>query len=145
MTRASKSIQKGLREAIAHAKGGPVAKTRKIRTDGMAKSRAQSRLTSLQESIREARKDIGAYLAGDLSRVEISTARIPDDIDVKSIRENLALSQSQFARLFGIKLSVVQSWERTVDRKKPSRATRVFLTVLERRPQAVLEALAEER
>lgn len=71
--------------------------------------------------------------------------RIPDDIDVKAIRENMALSQSQFARLFGIKLSVVQSWERTVDRKKPSRATRVFLTVLQRRPGAVLEALAEER
>ena len=69
---------------------------------------------------------------------------IPDDIDVKSIRENMALSQSQFARLFGIKLSVVQSWERTVDRKRPSRATRVFLRVLERRPGAVLEALADE-
>ena len=103
-----------------------------------------AKLSPLQKSIRSAHADISAYLAGDPSRVETSTVHIPEDIDVKSIRENMALSQSQFARLFGIKLSVVQSWERTVDRKKPSRATRVFLTVLERRPGAVLEALAEE-
>ncbi len=100
--------------------------------------------TPLQKSIREARADIATYLAGDPSRVEISTVRIPDDIDVRAVRKGLALSQSQFARLFGINLSVVQSWERTVNRKKPSRATRVLLTVLERRPEAVLEALAEE-
>ena len=106
---------------------------------------SRARPGTLLASLKEARADISAYLAGDESRVVTTTVRIPDDIDVKSIRENMALSQSQFARLFGIKLSVVQSWERTVDRKKPSRATRVFLTVLERRPGAVLEALAEDR
>ena len=106
---------------------------------------SRARPGTLLASLKEARADISAYLAGDESRVVTTTVRIPDDIDVKSIRENMALSQSQFARLFGIRLSVVQSWERTVDRKRPSRATRVFLTVLERRPGAVLEALAEER
>ncbi len=115
------------------------------RSSSQARGRSQGQERSLLSSLQEAHADIAAYLAGDESRLVTSTVRIPDDIDVKSIRENMALSQSQFARLFGIKLSVVQSWERTVDRKRPSRATRVFLTVLERRPGAVLEALAEER
>ncbi len=115
------------------------------RSSSQARGRSRGQERSLLSSLQEAHADIAAYLAGDESRLVTSTVRIPDDIDVKSIRENMALSQSQFARLFGIKLSVVQSWERTVDRKRPSRATRVFLTVLERRPGAVLEALAEER
>jgi putative transcriptional regulator len=98
----------------------------------------------LRKPIRDARADIAAYLAGDESRIEVTTVHIPDDIDVKAVRENMALSQSQFARLFGFNLSVVQSWERRVNRKTPSRATRVLLTVLDRKPQAVLEALTEE-
>ena len=133
MIRTSKGIKRGRGQAKAHAKS----------KRAKAKPRARPRLTPLQESIREAHADLAALFAGDPSRVEITTVRISDDIDVKSIRENLALSQSQFSRLFGIRLSIVKSWERTVDRRKPSRAARMFLRVLERRPQAVLEALME--
>ena len=73
-----------------------------------ARARARSQMTLRQKSIREAHADIATYLAGDPSRVEVSAVRIRDDVDVKAIRETMALSQSQFARLFGIKLSVVQ-------------------------------------
>lgn len=76
MVRASKSIERGLREALAYAKGELVATTRKIRTDGTLESRARPRLTPLQKSIRKARKGIETYLAGDASRIEISIVKV---------------------------------------------------------------------
>lgn len=97
----------------------------------------------LQKSIRDARADILAYLNGDDSRVTIQTLRVPEDIDVKSVRENLALSQRQFADMFGFNLATLQSWERKKDRRKPTRTARVLLTALQRKPEAVLEALVE--
>ena len=38
---------------------------------------------------------------------------IPDDIDVKAIRERQGLSQSEFAKAYGFKLTAVKSRERT--------------------------------
>lgn len=98
---------------------------------------------TLQTSISEARADILAYLGGNSSRVTVQTVRIPDEIDVKAIRDSLSLSQKQFADLFGFKLSAVQSWERKANRRKPTRTARVLLTALQRKPEAVLEALVE--
>lgn len=68
MTRVSKNIRKRLREAIAHARGGRAAKS--------ARLSPRERVTPLQKSIREAHADIAAYLAGDPSRVEISTVTV---------------------------------------------------------------------
>lgn len=99
--------------------------------------------STLQNSLRDARADLEAYFAGDDSRVVTQTIHVPEDIDVKSVREGLALSQRQFAEMFGFKLSTLQSWERTKSRRRPTRTARVLLTVLQRRPQAVLDALVE--
>lgn len=98
---------------------------------------------TLRNSLRGARADLEAYFSGDESRVAIQTIRVPEDIDVKSVRENLALSQRQFAEIFGFNLSTLQSWERIKNRRKPTRTARVLLTALQRKPEAVLEALVE--
>ena len=75
-------------------------------------------MSTVLEQLREGRKDIKAYLRGDGSRVTVSTVAIPDDVDVKAIRERQGLSQSEFAKAYGFKLSAVKSWERT---KGPSK------------------------
>lgn|SRR5689334_7655471 len=100
-------------------------------------------MTDLRKSLREARADIEAYLAGDSSRVKVQTLRVPDDVDVKAVRENLGLSQAQFAKMFGFKLATLQSWERKEHRRKPGRTARVLLTALKRKPKEVLSALVE--
>jgi putative transcriptional regulator len=100
-------------------------------------------MTDLRKSIIDARADIEAYLAGNESRVTVQTLRVPDDVDVKAVRENLALSQAQFAKMFGFKLSTLQSWERKNHRRKPTHTARVLLTALQHRPREILEALVE--
>jgi putative transcriptional regulator len=102
-------------------------------------------MSKFEKSVRGAHGDIAAYLKGDASRVHIQKLRIPDDIDVKAVRENMGLSQKQFADLFGFKVQTVQSWERKTNRRKPALTARVLLTALRNKPDAVLDALVEHR
>jgi putative transcriptional regulator len=36
---------------------------------------------------------------------------VPDDIDVKAIREKISLSQGEFAKLFGLSKRTLEHWE----------------------------------
>ena len=51
---------------------------------------------------------------------------VPDDIDVKAIREKISLSQGEFAKLFGLSKRTLEHWEH--GRRVPSGPARAFLT-----------------
>jgi putative transcriptional regulator len=65
---------------------------------------------------------------------------VPDNVDVKSIRADLALSQEAFAKRFGFSLASVRDWEQ--QRRTPEQAARVLLLVIAQDPAAVDRALA---
>jgi putative transcriptional regulator len=60
-------------------------------------------------------------------------------VDVRRVREKLNLSQSEFASKFGFSPACVRNWEQ--GRNRPAGAARILLTVIERNPQAVEEAI----
>jgi len=64
---------------------------------------------------------------------------VPNDIDVKAIRERISLSQGEFAKLFGLSKRTLEHWEH--GRRVPSGPARAFLIVIAREPDAVLRAL----
>lgn len=64
---------------------------------------------------------------------------VPDDIDVKAIRRKISMSQSEFAKLFGLSKRTLEHWEH--GRRIPSGPARAFLTVIAREPDAVRRAL----
>jgi len=64
---------------------------------------------------------------------------VPADVDVKAIREKIALSQAEFAKLFGLSKRTLEHWEH--GRRVPSGPARAFLTVIAREPEAVRRAL----
>ena len=64
---------------------------------------------------------------------------VPSEIDVKAIREKIALSQNEFANLFGLSKRTLEHWEH--GRRVPSGPARAFLTVIAREPEAVRRAL----
>ena len=74
-------------------------------------------------------------------RVEAAGYRvhIPEEIDVRRIREAFHMSQSQFAREFGFSVRTLQEWEQ--GRSVPSGVSRHFLLVLQKEPEAVRRAL----
>ena len=78
-----------------------------------------------------------AYARGE--RVEGIVVHVPEEVDVRAIRRRTGLSQAAFAARYGFTKSAVQDWEQ--GRRKPERAARLFLKVLDREPEAVERAL----
>ncbi len=79
--------------------------------------------------------------------VEFSEGKCPQavihkfkPIDVKNIRAKMNMSQTQFASAFGISVSTLRHWER--GDRVPQGPALVLLNVVEKEPQAVLNALA---
>lgn len=59
--------------------------------------------------------------------------------DVRAIREDMALSQAEFAALMAVSVRTLQNWEQ--GHRSPSGAARTLLRVMQVRPRAVLEAV----
>jgi putative transcriptional regulator len=83
--------------------------------------------------------DVEAYLNGER---EDFVVHIPEEVDVKAIRRRLRLSQPKFAETFGFSVGRIRDWEQ--GRFPMDAPSRVFLTVIEREPDAVLRALVQE-
>lgn len=59
--------------------------------------------------------------------------------EVRAIRQQYALSQQDFARLFGISVRTLQKWEQ--GRRLPQGPAKVLLNVIAKNPQAVWDVL----
>ena len=70
-----------------------------------------------------------AHIKGEIT-LPTRMVTIPDEIDVKSIREKSGMSQGEFAKTFCINSRSLQDWEQ--GRRKPESAVRAYLTVIER-------------
>lgn len=64
--------------------------------------------------------------------------KIAEDVDVKSIRSKLGMTQQEFTS-FGFSLSAIRHWE--AHRRMPEGPARVLLMVIARNPSVVLETL----
>jgi putative transcriptional regulator len=64
----------------------------------------------------------------------------PKDVDVAAIRENLGLTQVEFAAKFCISLGTLRHWER--GDRKPHGPALALLNVVAKEPKAALRALA---
>ena len=79
------------------------------------------------------------YADGDVSKARVRLVRVPDHVDVSSIRKRLNMSQKEFAAAFGFPVATVQNWEQ--GRRKPEGSARVLLRIIEESPGAVEKVL----
>ncbi len=97
-------------------------------------------------------EDIAKSVAGDPDAAPINfhvgkTLRLKSEapeVDVKAIRGNIGLSQAAFADRFGFTKRAVENWEQGI--RRPDRAARILLWLIDRHPGAVdaaMEALRE--
>jgi len=84
-------------------------------------------------------KDALAFARGEADEAQYKV-HIPDDLDVKAIREATGLTQEAFARRYGFNIGRLRDLEQK--RTKPDSVVRAYLLVIKRNPKAVLEALA---
>jgi putative transcriptional regulator len=92
----------------------------------------QTDFLKLCESIRQA----GEIRRGERKPSRAYTVRDPDP---KAIRERLGLSQSRFAAIIGVSVRTLQNWEQ--GRREPEGPAKALLRVVDRDPEAVLQAL----
>lgn len=89
-------------------------------------------IDSMKEAVSIARGEMSA---------EVYQIHIPSQVDVKSIRQGLGLSQSSFAARFGLSLHTLRNWEQ--GKRQPDPAARAYLKVIEKAPEVVCEALSD--
>ncbi len=80
--------------------------------------------------------EVKAFLAGERKGFK---AHVPDEVDVKSIRHKLNMTQSRFSNTFGFSLDAIKHWEG--GRRTPEAPARTLLTVIDKNPAAVITAL----
>jgi putative transcriptional regulator len=80
--------------------------------------------------------DVEAFLAGEQEGFK---AHVPQEVDVKAIRNRLGMTQARFSDTFGFSLDAIKHWEG--GRRSPEAPARTLLTVIDKNPAAVLTAL----
>src|SRR5258708_19112294 len=87
----------------------------------------------------DAAREVIAHAKGEIT-LPTRLVKIPDEIDVKSIREKTGMSQGEFAKTFCISSRSLQDWEQ--GRRRPESAVRAYLTIIEREPETVRRVLS---
>jgi putative transcriptional regulator len=88
------------------------------------------------EQMMDGLNDVEAFLAGEQEGFK---AYVPQEVDVKAIRNRLGMTQAKFSDTFGFSLDAIKHWEG--GRRTPEAPARTLLTVIDKNPTAVLTAL----
>jgi putative transcriptional regulator len=86
-------------------------------------------ITSLQQAL--------SHAQGEKTGVRETIIDVPD---VRAIREDLHLSQAEFANTYHIPLATLKGWEQ--GRRQPDRTAAAYLSVIARIPSAARDALS---
>jgi putative transcriptional regulator len=95
---------------------------------------------NIADELVEAMREASQISLGAAEPAAIHRFPLPLDVDVRGVRAGTGLSRAEFARRFALDPRALQEWEQ--GRRRPDRAARAYLTVIARRPEAVVEALA---
>jgi len=66
---------------------------------------------------------------------------VPPTVNVRAVRQQMKLTQEEFALRYRLTLARVRDWEQ--GRSAPDVTARAYLTIIAREPQAVARALAK--
>ncbi len=96
-------------------------------------------MSEVGESIIKGMEEALAFAKGEKTAAVV---HIPEEINVRRIRKKLNMSQAVFADYFGVNLRTIQDWEQ--GRRVPTGASKNFLFVIDKEPDAVRRTLVGE-
>lgn len=97
-------------------------------------------MTKAGKRLIEAAKEAAAIARGERQAARV---HVEADIDVRSIRHKLLLSQEDFASQFGFTVNQIREWEQ--GRARPIGGVRAYLMIIERDPDSVRRVLEQLR
>ncbi|ORE89996.1 XRE family transcriptional regulator [Aurantimonas sp. 22II-16-19i] len=79
-----------------------------------------------------------------ITKGEMKPAKLhlPDEIDVRSLRRRLGMTQDEFASAFGFTINQIREWEQA--RARPLGGLRAYLLLIDKAPESVLALLQEK-
>ncbi len=89
------------------------------------------------ENIKSGLTEAISHAEGDAVKARI---HYPQAMDVKAIRAQIGMTQTEFASSFGISVGTLRHWER--GDRQPHGPARVLLHLVSKQPQIVLSTLA---
>jgi len=89
------------------------------------------------ESIQQALQEAISHAQGDDNGARV---HYPRRVDVRKVRTQMSMTQTQFAAHFGFSAATVRHWER--GDRIPRGPALALLNVIAREPQAVIRALS---
>jgi putative transcriptional regulator len=93
-------------------------------------------MSKLGKELIEGMKEAVAHAKGEATGARVRTIELPD---VRAIREDLHMSQSEFAEAYRIPLATLQGWEQ--GRRAPDATASAYLNVIARLPDEAKAAL----
>jgi putative transcriptional regulator len=95
---------------------------------------------TLFEDLTQSLKEAAAIRRGELAPGRVTEINLPD---VKAIRSQIGLTQSDFARMMGVKVTTLRNWEQ--HRRSPKGSAAVLLTIIANESDTALHILNERR
>jgi putative transcriptional regulator len=96
------------------------------------------KVTNVADSIKRGLREAIAYADATADK-SAYCVHVSAEVNVKSIRASLDMSQQEFAGRFGFSVNTLRHWEQGT--RVPEGSARAYLLVIQRAPQAVQEAL----
>lgn len=94
---------------------------------------------NIGDEITQSMQEAIEFIRGHQGKAVVHEVNIPDEIDVRSIREGLHLSRKEFAASFGFSPRTLQHWEQ--GDRSPHGAAKVLLVLLQREPATIAKIL----
>lgn len=127
-------------EHTIRARHGADGSVEEVLPDGSARTLASGTDWDYLAAMTEAEIEANALSDPDnppMTKEELSRMRpVPNP---REIRQRLHMTQEQFAARFHLRIGTVRDWEQ--GKKEPDSAAKTLLRVIERNPEAVLQAL----
>lgn len=96
-------------------------------------------MSDLGKSILSGANEALEYARGDHSKGKAQVVKVPDIVDVVSIRDSLHMTRQEFSETFGFSIRTLEKWER--GERHPEGPARAYLTVIAKEPSIVQKAL----
>jgi len=115
----------------------PVEVARVLKRHGLSLRKAHEAINKLAETktaIVAIPAEACDQLGADLLAFGVTSKRVTrPDVDPKRVRETSGLSQTDFARLYGLELDTLQNWEQ--GRNKPDSVAQIYLSIVQNFPE----------
>jgi putative transcriptional regulator len=93
-------------------------------------------MSKLGQELIEGMTEAVAHAKGEPTAAKVHVIEVPD---VRALREQLHMSQSEFSEAYKIPLATLQGWEQR--RRAPDATATAYLNVIARLPEQAREAL----